>query len=1036
MSQEKNKMPRKRMLSFMLALCMMLTTLPAIPLWAAEDQTESANVTMSEDADNAVDENTDETEAASEIAEEASIVPEEDNISDNSEKSDAIENNQNTTIAFTDKADDYEGTATDGICGDKGDNLLWDFKNGTLTIRGKGKMADYGSYSIEGNDEGDSSYGYMARFGDAPWWNLRGEINKIVIGEGVTNIGFAAFYKTNVVNIEISNSVTSIEGGAFARCRKLLKATLPKNLVNIGLCSFERCTSLTNVVLPNSLNSIGIKAFSYCESLEKVDIPGGVTKLGWRIFEGCNNLTSVIIQNGLCKIGTDMFDGCANLSSIVIPKSVIRIGRGAFNGCGKLTSIYYEGHANDWREIDTEGNDYSPIWEATKFYNYVLTGGQDDPECQPTITPNPTSVPQKSYKIYTNEDVSPPNGYEEFDCSLEECMNKTASVEYNPQLAHMLIAMCNSVHDKEKMEKTFDDFGFNKDDYMTDYNLDKVLLAYGFAKKQLNDGTTLVLIVGRGTVDEAEEQDNLNVGPNEKNQHTGFSDTAHSLYDQLVAFLGTEDFSNMQFVITGHSRGGAVANLLAARMQDDRVAQNKFYPIYTYTFASPDVVKTDEKKAHVYSSIFNIGNANDYVTWLPESAVIKGWGWEKFGNSCWYAEDWNDYKNFCQKLTFDFEERTNAYHLQGLYLGYLRSENLISVYKSRSETTRIINKALEDRKQNKPASNRGGRVIKIHCPVDVSVYASNKALVGRVTNNVAENIDISKSYIFVEGDKKYIYLLDIDDYTIKLTGTDDGTMMYSVQNLEPEPNGTFKEKVFENVALTNGKEMTSQVSVWDDNDENIKDEDRIDVQDVKLLVLDNKKNIKMEVLSDGKEVPLKAANTKIKKLKITGSSKKVAVGKKLKLKVAVSPANATNKAITWKSSNTKYATVNSKGIVTIKKAAGGKTVTIIATAKDGSGIKASYKIQCMKGVVKKIAISDKKTRTIKAGKSIKLKAKVNATKGANKTLRWSSSNTRYAKVNNRGKVITKKAGKGKTIRITVTATDGSGKKATVRIKLK
>ena len=68
MSQEKKKMPRKRILSFMLALCMILTAFPATSLWAAEDQTESANVTMSEGADDAVDvvdENTVEAEAVS-----------------------------------------------------------------------------------------------------------------------------------------------------------------------------------------------------------------------------------------------------------------------------------------------------------------------------------------------------------------------------------------------------------------------------------------------------------------------------------------------------------------------------------------------------------------------------------------------------------------------------------------------------------------------------------------------------------------------------------------------------------------------------------------------------------------------------------------------------------------------------------------------------------------------------------------------------------------------------------------------------------
>lgn len=175
---------------------------------------------------------------------------------------------------------------------------------------------------------------------------------------------------------------------------------------------------------------------------------------------------------------------------------------------------------------------------------------------------------------------------------------------------------------------------------------------------------------------------------------------------------------------------------------------------------------------------------------------------------------------------------------------------------------------------------------------------------------------------------------------------------------------------------------------------------------------------------------------KVNGIKISGLSHKIAVGKKIALKAAVAPSNATNKSVVWKSNNTKYADVNSKGIVTIKKAGAGKTVTITASAKDGSRKKASYRIICMKGVVKKVAISGQKTPTLKPGKSMKLKAKVTASKGANKTLRWTSSNQKYATVTNSGKVTAKKSGKGKTIKITAMATDGSGKKATVKIRIK
>ena len=84
---------------------------------------------------------------------------------------------------------------------------------------------------------------------------------------------------------------------------------------------------------------------------------------------------------------------------------------------------------------------------------------------------------------------------------------------------------------------------------------------------------------------------------------------------------------------------------------------------------------------------------------------------------------------------------------------------------------------------------------------------------------------------------------------------------------------------------------------------------------------------------------------KVKKIKIAGMSKQIAAGKKIKLKATVTPKTAANRTVKWKSSNKKYATVNSKGVVTTRKAGKGKTVKIIATATDGSGKKATIKIK-------------------------------------------------------------------------------------------
>lgn len=167
----------------------------------------------------------------------------------------------------------------------------------------------------------------------------------------------------------------------------------------------------------------------------------------------------------------------------------------------------------------------------------------------------------------------------------------------------------------------------------------------------------------------------------------------------------------------------------------------------------------------------------------------------------------------------------------------------------------------------------------------------------------------------------------------------------------------------------------------------------------------------------------------IKNITIGAISDKIAPGKKIKL-----TTNLPKDKVKWTTSNSKLATVDKNGVVKINKKAAGKKVTITAIATDGSGKKKTFVIRVMKGEVKKVTLKGKKS--VKAGKTVKLKAVVKASKGANKKLRWTSNNTKYATVTSNGKVKTKKAGKKKTVKITAMATDGSNKKATIRIKLK
>ena len=129
-------------------------------------------------------------------------------------------------------------------------------------------------------------------------------------------------------------------------------------------------------------------------------------------------------------------------------------------------------------------------------------------------------------------------------------------------------------------------------------------------------------------------------------------------------------------------------------------------------------------------------------------------------------------------------------------------------------------------------------------------------------------------------------------------------------------------------------------------------------------------------------------------------------------------------AVTWKSSNAKIAAVDGTGKVTCCKAG---TVTITATAKDGSGKKASFKLK----IIKKLKSLTLEDQTVEGGKSLQLKAILDPVDPTNKKLTWTvSSNNVGAKISSSGKLTTKKVTKDTKVMVTVSSNDGTGLTAT------
>ena len=306
--------------------------------------------------------------------------------------------------------------------GDFGVNscLHWEVKGSllggqTLTISGTGAMPDF-----------DFPNGNLA-----PWWNyealgmltsfgnfkLEGELKKVVIKDGVTNVGnYALFFLPAATQVTLPDSVTSIGRYGIAMCSALTglsipkgvtgigdfglagngltAVTLPDGLQSLGRGAFDSCASLTNTTLPaaitavpgkcfadctkllnvkyaGTVTAIGDLAFESCKALTAAPIPETVTAIDKAAFTGCTALTDVTIPAGVSTIPEDCFRGCTALTDIDLPGTVTHVGYNAFTGCAALKDVRCYGAAPAVEPGNSEAHSFEPA-TVTVHYNPAM----------------------------------------------------------------------------------------------------------------------------------------------------------------------------------------------------------------------------------------------------------------------------------------------------------------------------------------------------------------------------------------------------------------------------------------------------------------------------------------------------------------------------------------------------------------------------------------------------------------------------------------------------------------------------------------
>lgn len=240
-----------------------------------------------------------------------------------------------------------------GNCGKDGSNVTWTLDStGLLTISGTGEMAYYEMQYDSASDE------YITT---APWGN---QAKMVVIGDGVTGIGAAAFYGcSDLTSVTMGSSVTDIWDGAFSGCTGLTSVTVPGSVTSIGEYAFYNCNSLTAIEIPEGVTTLGNSAFFGCDNLKEIrynaraaaDLTGlsGAFRSAGASVGG----VKVIFGESVEKIPSNIFSNCESLTSVTIGSNVTSIGDNAFLGCKGLVEINYNARAAECTEDSFDSGD-------------------------------------------------------------------------------------------------------------------------------------------------------------------------------------------------------------------------------------------------------------------------------------------------------------------------------------------------------------------------------------------------------------------------------------------------------------------------------------------------------------------------------------------------------------------------------------------------------------------------------------------------------------------------------------------------------
>ena len=189
----------------------------------------------------------------------------------------------------------------------------------------------------------------------------------IKIPKTITRIGAYAFRQcgdmhtnSGLVNVifDSESQLKLIDHDAFAGCYAIREFELPREVETIGENAFydDWCIKKFTFQEGSRLKSIGGNAFHCNSSLQSLTLPSSVTNIDHHAFYQCSSLDEFVIPDGVESIERAVFAECSKLKTVTVPNSVKKIVQKAFLNCSSLETVVYKGTADQWDNLINSSN--------------------------------------------------------------------------------------------------------------------------------------------------------------------------------------------------------------------------------------------------------------------------------------------------------------------------------------------------------------------------------------------------------------------------------------------------------------------------------------------------------------------------------------------------------------------------------------------------------------------------------------------------------------------------------------------------------